>query len=39
MDKMKDTLADSVKSLNKDNMAIANSQEIAVDETLLKLDS
>ena len=38
MDKMKDTLADSVKSLNKE-LAIANSQEIAVDETLLKLDS
>ena len=39
MEKMKETLSDCVKSLSKDSINQSNSKEIAIDETLLKIDS
>jgi hypothetical protein len=39
MDKMRETLLDCVKSLSKDSISQSNSLEIAIDETLLKIDS
>ena len=39
MEKMKETLADCVNTISKDSISQAGSQEITIDETLLKLES